>query len=123
MNFTPGDYKFDPLNFYKVADEPERRALQLKEINNGRLAMIAIAVFAAQEFTADMAVVNLAPQYFTAGPLGNIGNIGNLIGQYSGLLSCQSGIVYCSEGQGAMDAIMAQDSAATAEYLQEVLSN
>ena len=113
MNFTPGDYKFDPLNFYKVADEPERRALQLKEINNGRLAMIAIAVFAAQEFTADMAVVNL----------GNNGNIGNLIGQYSGLLSCQSGIVYCSEGQGAMDAIMAQDSAATAEYLQEVLSN
>lgn len=73
MDFEPGDYKFDPLNFYKVADDAERRSFQLKEINNGRLAMIAIAVFAAQEFTADMAVVNLAPQYFTAGPLGNIG--------------------------------------------------
>lgn len=71
--FEPGDYKFDPLNFYKVADDGERRSLQLKEINNGRLAMVAIAVFAAQEFTDDMAVVNLAPQYFTAGPLANIG--------------------------------------------------
>jgi len=122
-SFEPGDLGFDPLNFYGMADAAERRSLQLKEINNGRLAMVAIAVFAGQEFLADSSIVNIAPQFFTAGPLANVGNIGDAIAQYSGLLSCESGIVYCSEGQGAIDAMMGGSSAETAEYLQEVLSD
>ncbi len=48
-------------------------AYVLQEINNGRLAMLAIAVFAAQEFLGNSAVVNMFPQFFTAGPLANIG--------------------------------------------------
>eukprot|EP00285_Hemiselmis_virescens_P013502 CAMPEP_0173391686 /NCGR_PEP_ID=MMETSP1356-20130122/18526_1 /TAXON_ID=77927 ORGANISM="Hemiselmis virescens, Strain PCC157" /NCGR_SAMPLE_ID=MMETSP1356 /ASSEMBLY_ACC=CAM_ASM_000847 /LENGTH=329 /DNA_ID=CAMNT_0014349357 /DNA_START=58 /DNA_END=1043 /DNA_ORIENTATION=+ len=100
-SFTPGDLGFDPLKIYEEAGTSERRALELKEINNGRLAMVAIAVFAGQEFLADQSVVNIAPQFFTAGPLANIGSIGDTFTQYSGLFSCESGITYCQEGKGA----------------------
>jgi hypothetical protein len=47
----------------------------VQEINNGRLAMVAIAVFAGQEFFGNSAVVNMFPQFFTAGPLANIGYV------------------------------------------------
>jgi hypothetical protein len=30
LGFVPGDLGFDPLEIYKVADEQERRSLQLK---------------------------------------------------------------------------------------------
>lgn len=40
--------RFDPLNL-KPDSEEEFNALQTKELNNGRLAMISIAGFVAQE--------------------------------------------------------------------------
>jgi len=48
-DYTPGDLRFDPLNLLP-ADTDEVYALKTKELNNGRLAMIAIAGFVAQEF-------------------------------------------------------------------------
>jgi len=47
-DYEPGDLGFDPLNL-KPSDPTELKVLQTKELNNGRLAMIAIAAFVAQE--------------------------------------------------------------------------
>ncbi|KAG2498549.1 hypothetical protein HYH03_003300 [Edaphochlamys debaryana] len=46
--YEPGYLGFDPLNLLPE-DPAARKELQTKEINNGRLAMIAIAAFVAQE--------------------------------------------------------------------------
>merc|ERR1712087_442221 len=46
--YTPGDIGFDPLGL-KPEDEEEFKLLQTKELQNGRLAMIAAAGFLAQE--------------------------------------------------------------------------
>ena len=43
-----GDYGFDPLGL-KPTDAEELKLMQTKELNNGRLAMIAIAGMVAQE--------------------------------------------------------------------------
>jgi len=43
-----GDYGFDPLGL-KPSDPEEFKLMQTKEINNGRLAMLAIAGMVAQE--------------------------------------------------------------------------
>ena len=45
---TAGDYGFDPLGL-KPQDPAELAEMQTKEINNGRLAMIAIAGMVVQE--------------------------------------------------------------------------
>lgn len=48
----PGDYGFDPIGFTKREggwDSEELKALRLKEIKNGRLAMIAIAGWVSNE--------------------------------------------------------------------------
>jgi hypothetical protein len=46
---VPGDMGFDPLNL-KPADPEELKTMQTKELNNGRLAMLAAAGMIAQEF-------------------------------------------------------------------------
>ena len=46
--YLPGDLGFDPLKLYKGSDA-DKRTMQMKEINNGRLAMVAITVFAIKE--------------------------------------------------------------------------
>ena len=46
--YIPGDIGFDPLGL-KPDDEEEFVALQTKELQNGRLAMLAAAGFMAQE--------------------------------------------------------------------------
>jgi hypothetical protein len=46
--YTPGDLGFDPLGL-KPKDAAGLLAMQNKELNNGRLAMIAIAGMTAQE--------------------------------------------------------------------------
>lgn len=47
-DYTPGDLGFDPLGL-KPEDPEEFRIMQTKELQNGRLAMIAAAGFLAQE--------------------------------------------------------------------------
>ncbi|CAB9499409.1 chloroplastic [Seminavis robusta] len=54
---------FDPLRLYpKDAEEQER--MQLSELKNGRLAMVAITLFAIMEAVTSQGVVNLAPFLF-----------------------------------------------------------
>jgi hypothetical protein len=45
---VPGDFKFDPLGL-KPKDPEKLKVMQTKELNNGRLAMIAAAGMVAQE--------------------------------------------------------------------------
>lgn len=48
QDYAMGDLMFDPLGL-KPSDPAELKVLQTKELNNGRLAMVAIAGFVAQE--------------------------------------------------------------------------
>lgn len=48
-DYEPGRIGFDPLGLFPDDDEDAAFELQTKEINNGRLAMISWAGFAAQE--------------------------------------------------------------------------
>jgi hypothetical protein len=48
-DYIPGMLGFDPLGLLPKNDPKALREVQSKEINNGRLAMIAIAGFVAQE--------------------------------------------------------------------------
>ena len=48
---TAGDMGFDPLGL-KPANEAELKEMQTKELNNGRLAMIAIAGMVGQELAS-----------------------------------------------------------------------
>ena len=43
-----GDYKFDPLNM--GGSGSDKTAMQLKELKNGRLAMMAVTGYGVQEF-------------------------------------------------------------------------
>ena len=54
-DYTPGDVGFDPLEM-KPTDPAALLEMQNKEINNGRLAMIAIAGIVAQECITDLPV-------------------------------------------------------------------
>merc|ERR1712025_147515 len=59
--YTPGDIGFDPLNL-KPEDPAEFEMMQLKELQNGRLAMIAAAGFMAQELADGKGII----EHFTA---------------------------------------------------------
>jgi len=50
-DYEPGNLGFDPLGLLP-SDPAARKDLQSKELNNGRLAMIAIAGFVAQELVS-----------------------------------------------------------------------
>jgi len=61
--YTPGDLGFDPFGLYPK-DEAGKKDMQLKEIKNGRLAMIAITAYAVHEFIGGTAVVDQTPIFF-----------------------------------------------------------
>mmetsp|Transcript_47123 Transcript_47123/g.91964 ORF Transcript_47123/g.91964 Transcript_47123/m.91964 type:complete len:330 (+) Transcript_47123:50-1039(+) len=61
--YPPGDLGFDPFGLYPK-DEKGRKRMQTAEIKNGRLAMIAITAFAAQEFVTHVAVIDETPFFF-----------------------------------------------------------
>ncbi|GMI37968.1 hypothetical protein TrCOL_g5144 [Triparma columacea] len=49
---VPGDYGYDPLGFTKREgglDSPQLKSLRVKEIKNGRIAMLAISGWVANE--------------------------------------------------------------------------
>jgi len=62
-DYIPGDLGFDPLGVYPK-DEEGKKWMQLAEIKNGRLAMIAITAFAVQEAVSKVGVVNETPFFF-----------------------------------------------------------
>ena len=56
-NRLPGDLGFDPLGLYAGRDAAWKRDMQLKELNNGRLAMVAITGYAFNEAATKISVV------------------------------------------------------------------
>ena len=65
--YTPGNYGFDPLGVMPK-DEAGQKWMELAEIKNGRLSMIAISAFAFQEFVTKTGVIDQTPLFFK--PLG-----------------------------------------------------
>jgi hypothetical protein len=63
--FIPGDFGFDPLRILSKAEPEVVRDMQAKEVNNGRLAMVAITCFALEEFFTGIPIIKLTPQFFT----------------------------------------------------------
>jgi len=61
--YIPGDLGFDPLGVLPK-DEDGKKNMQLAEIKNGRLAMIAIVAFAVQEAVSKVGVVDETPFFF-----------------------------------------------------------
>ncbi len=53
----PGDLGFDPLNLYYGSTPDVKASYRLKEVNNGRLAMIAITTYVFEEVFAGINVV------------------------------------------------------------------
>jgi len=68
-NREPGDYGFDPLSLTGNSDM-QKFSMQEAEIFNGRLAMLAITGFVAQEFFINTAVINQTPIFFK--PFGDV---------------------------------------------------
>lgn len=62
--WLPGDFGFDPLNMLGGATLDERRKMQAREIDNGRLAMVAIFIMVAEEFVTKQPVIQLTPWLF-----------------------------------------------------------
>ena len=55
-DYIPGDIGFDPLGL-KPSDPEELKIMQTKELQNGRLAMLAAAGFMAQELVDGKGIV------------------------------------------------------------------
>lgn len=60
----PGDLGFDPLKLYVNKNPYTKRNLELKELNNGRLAMIAITYYAIVEYLTNSAIIDQTPLLF-----------------------------------------------------------
>jgi len=70
-SYFPGNLGFDPLGLYPKNEDGQKR-MQLAEIKNGRLAMIAVVGYAIQEFALRVGVVDETPYFFF--PWGNAVN-------------------------------------------------
>jgi len=64
-DWLPGDYGFDPLNLLKGASPLQIKDMQAKEINNGRLAMLAVTTYVIQEALSGEPITALSEQLFT----------------------------------------------------------
>lgn len=63
--YIPGDLGFDPLGLYPAEDDVEgRMKMQLAEIKHGRLSMIAVLAFTAQELVTGKGVIDETPLFF-----------------------------------------------------------
>ena len=60
-NRKPGDLGFDPLGFSKGKDEQTKRTYELQELQHGRLAMIGIVGYVAEEFVTKINVLTETP--------------------------------------------------------------
>ena len=68
-DYFPGNLGFDPLGLYPK-DPAGQERMQLAELKNGRLGMIAITAFAFQEFVSNVGVVDETPLFFK--PIGAV---------------------------------------------------
>jgi hypothetical protein len=55
VDATPGDFNWDPLNL-KPKDAEKYKVMKTKELNNGRLAMLAVAGIVAQELATGLKI-------------------------------------------------------------------
>lgn len=62
-DYFPGNLGFDPLNFYAV-DKDGQKSLQTAEIKHGRVAMLGVVGYAAEEYTTQLAVIEDTPILF-----------------------------------------------------------
>jgi hypothetical protein len=65
-NSITGDLGFDPLKLYKDRDVVSKIKLELKELNNGRIAMLAITYFAFNEFITNTPITKNAEFFFNS---------------------------------------------------------
>jgi hypothetical protein len=61
--YFPGNLGFDPLGLYPK-DKAGQERMQLAELKNGRLGMIAVTAFAVQEAVWKLGVVDETPVFF-----------------------------------------------------------
>ena len=61
-DYKPGDFGFDPLNLKNIRGDSS--VMELTEIKNGRLAMLAITFYAFSEFATKTPVVQQTPFLF-----------------------------------------------------------
>merc|ERR1712194_948613 len=61
--YTPGDCGFDPLNLMPE-NNADKLAMQTKELKHGRIAMLAVLGFAAQEALFSAPVTDETPFFF-----------------------------------------------------------
>lgn len=64
---VPGNYQFDPLKISRVlcgSDKEKRKLIQTMEIFNGRMSMLAVVGYAAQEYFTGLPVIRETPEFF-----------------------------------------------------------
>lgn len=64
---APGNYQFDPLGLGKALcgqDAEKRLLIQTMEIFNGRMSMVAVVGYAAQEFFTGVPLISETPEFF-----------------------------------------------------------
>lgn len=62
--FTPGDFGFDPLNMLGGASAEAVSEMREKEVNNGRLAMLAVVAYVIEEAVSKIPITQLTPAFF-----------------------------------------------------------
>eukprot|EP00227_Mantoniella_beaufortii_P008275 CAMPEP_0197589596 /NCGR_PEP_ID=MMETSP1326-20131121/10489_1 /TAXON_ID=1155430 /ORGANISM="Genus nov. species nov., Strain RCC2288" /LENGTH=288 /DNA_ID=CAMNT_0043154549 /DNA_START=68 /DNA_END=934 /DNA_ORIENTATION=+ len=79
-DFEPGDYNFDPLGLAEGKDDEWLLDMKMKELNNGRVGMIAISGMVAQELVNGL---NLIPAD-EVGVMGNGEGIAAMVAKCTG---------------------------------------